>query len=140
MPNSSLCSSQLSAREKFYKQAHLAGKVLRFSARIPVDLRHPSDVDQQFIISYYLADDTVSVFCRSPANSGLTSGQFLNRGYHLNSESGKPFTHDDFYLGARLHFRSRILEIDDIDDYSLAYTHYSIGEIMALIRRKVSSV
>mmetsp|Transcript_15057 Transcript_15057/g.30703 ORF Transcript_15057/g.30703 Transcript_15057/m.30703 type:complete len:373 (+) Transcript_15057:3-1121(+) len=128
---------KLSAREKFYKQAHLAGKVLRFSARIPMELRHPSDVDQQFIISYYLADDTVSVFCRSPANSGLSSGQFLSRGYHLNSETGQPFSHADFYMGAQLHFRSRVLEIDDVDDYSLAYTHLSVPEIMALIRRKV---
>lgn len=30
---------KLSAREKFYKQAHLAGKVLRFSARIPMEVR-----------------------------------------------------------------------------------------------------
>ena len=29
---------KLSAREKFYKQAHLAGKVLRFSARIPMEV------------------------------------------------------------------------------------------------------
>ena len=84
-----------------------------------------------------MADDTVSVYCRSPANSGLSSGQFLNRSYHLNSESGKPFGHGDFYMGARLHFRSRVLEIDDVDDYSLAYTHLTVPEIMALIRRKV---
>ncbi|GMH95523.1 hypothetical protein TrST_g9293 [Triparma strigata] len=128
---------KLSAKEKFYKQAHLAGKILRFSARIPMDLRHPADVDQQFVISYYLADDSISVFCRSPPNSGLTSGQFLNRGFHINTATGKAFTHEEFYLGARLHFRSRVLEIDDVDEYSLAYTHLSINEIMALVRRKV---
>ena len=109
----------------------------RFSARIPMELRHPADVDQQFVISYYLADDSISVFCRSPPNSGLTSGQFLNRGFHINTATGKAFTHEEFYLGARLHFRSRVLEIDDVDEYSLAYTHLSINEIMALVRRKV---
>ena len=128
---------KMTVKEKFYKQAHLAGKILRFSAKIPMELRHPSDVDQKFIISYYLADDTISVFCRSPLNSGLTSGQFLNRGYHINSATGKAFSSGDFYVGARLCFTNKTLEIDDVDDYSLAYTHLTISEIMALVRRKV---
>jgi len=169
---------KLTTKEKFYKQAHLAGKILRFSARVPQELKHPSDVDQQvkrtregllvivvggpvlllltpflvalllapirssyrssqFVISYYLADDTLSVFCRSPLNSGLTSGHYLNRGYHINNASGKPFTAEDFFIGARLQFRSKTLEVDDVDEYSLAYTHLTINEIMALVRRKI---
>jgi Ca2+-binding EF-hand superfamily protein len=89
------------------------------------------------VISYYLADDTISVYCRSPLNSGLASGQFLNRGYHINTGSGKPFTAEDFHIGARLQFMSKTLEVDAVDDYSLAYTHLTINEIMALVRRKI---
>ncbi len=127
----------MSAKEKFYKQAHLAGKILRYAATVPLDMRHPSDVDQKFVISYYLADDTISVYCRSPPNSGLTSGLFLNRGKHLNLDTNKFFGADDFYVGARLRFRGKTLVISDVDQYSLAYTHLDVKEIMALIRRKI---
>jgi len=91
-----------------------------------------------FVVSYYLADDTISVFVRSPPNSGLTSGQYLRRGRHKNLNTGHPFTPDDLYQGARLIFRSLTLEIDAVDDYSKNYTHMTTEEILGLVRQKVN--
>ena len=90
-------------------------------------------------MSYYLADDTISVFVRSPPNSGLTSGQYLRRGRHKNLNTGHPFTPDDLYQGARLIFRSLTLEIDAVDDYSKNYTHMTTEEILGLVRQKPTS-
>ena len=39
-------SDNISAKEQFFKQAHLSGKILRFRAFVPLDKRHPADVDQ----------------------------------------------------------------------------------------------
>jgi len=47
------------------------------------------------------------------------------------------FTTEELFLGARLQFRSRTLEIDAVDDYSMAYTHMSLPEILGLLRQKI---
>jgi len=127
----------LSAKDKFYKQAHLAGKILRYAATVPDELKHPSEVEQKFVISYFLADDQISVYVRSPANSGLTSGGFLSKGVQLNMDTNKPFAAGDFYLGALVKFRNKTLRIDAVDDYSMGYTHMELGEIMGLVRCKI---
>lgn len=51
------------------------GKVLRFTARFNTQV--PEDVDRRFIISYYLADDTISIFEPAQKNSGIVEGKFL---------------------------------------------------------------
>ena len=44
----------------FFKYVDMDKKVLRYTARF--NTRVPEDVDRRFIISFYLADDTVSIF------------------------------------------------------------------------------
>ena len=46
-----------------------AGKSLRFSARLCSVL--PSDLHRQFIVTYYLEDDTIAIFEQAKANSGI---------------------------------------------------------------------
>ena len=53
------------------------GRVLRFRARMVTD--KPEDVDRQFVISYYMEDDTLSVFEPPQRNSGIIGGKFLER-------------------------------------------------------------
>lgn len=47
-------------KRDFFKYVDNDGKVLRFTAKFITQV--PEDVDRRFIISYYLADDTISIF------------------------------------------------------------------------------
>lgn len=47
-------------KRDFFKYVDNDGKTLRFTARFNTQV--PEDVDRRFIISYYLADDTISIF------------------------------------------------------------------------------
>ncbi len=44
----------------FFKYVDNDKKVLRYTARF--NTKVPEDVDRRFIISYYMADDTISIF------------------------------------------------------------------------------
>jgi hypothetical protein len=44
----------------FFKYVDNDKKVLRYTARF--NTKVPEDVDRKFIISFYLADDTISIF------------------------------------------------------------------------------
>ena len=46
-----------------------AGKSLRFSAKMMSMV--PSDQHRQFIVTYYLEDDTIAIFERARHNSGM---------------------------------------------------------------------
>lgn len=62
-----------------------SGQVMRFFAWLVHDpehgtpLRHESDRDRRFIVSYFLADDTVAIFEPPMRNSGIIGGKFLER-------------------------------------------------------------
>jgi len=51
------------------KMLNNAGKSLRFSARLGSVL--PSDLHRQFVVTYYLEDDIITIFEQSRANSGI---------------------------------------------------------------------
>jgi EF-hand domain-containing protein 1 len=44
-----------------------------------VQVQH-TDVGRQFIVQYFMADDTISVFEPPVRNSGILGGKFLERG------------------------------------------------------------
>ena len=48
-----------------------AGKVLRFAAKLGSVL--PADQLQQFIVTFYLEDDTIAIFEQPRPNSGMRS-------------------------------------------------------------------
>jgi hypothetical protein len=56
--------------------------VLRFTGRF--NTKVPEDVDRNFIISFYLADDTISIFEPVTKNSGIVEGKFLERRKYKN--------------------------------------------------------
>ncbi len=49
------------------------------------------DVERRFIITYYMADDTISIFEKPDRNTGFTAGKFLERSRLKNVKSGKFF-------------------------------------------------
>lgn len=55
-------------KKNFFKYVDNDGKILRWTARFNTQV--PEDVDRKFIIAYYLADDTISIFEPAQKNSG----------------------------------------------------------------------
>ena len=58
----------------------------------------------RFIFTYFLADDTVSIYEPLPKNSGLLTGKFLERSKlqkPVDKVNGEPDFYDieDFYIG-----------------------------------------
>ena len=59
-------------------QSGLNSNVLRFVAFMKTD--NPVDAGRKFTVSYFLSDDTISVFEPPQRNSGVIGGKFLERG------------------------------------------------------------
>merc|ERR1712164_113299 len=56
----------------------LNSNVLRFVAFMKT--QNPVDIGRKFIVSFFLSDDTISVFEPPQRNSGVVGGKFLERG------------------------------------------------------------
>lgn len=68
------------------------------------DSQNPDDKDRQFILSYFLYNDTISIYEKSTPNSGIIGGKFLEKkripkpGSTLDSP--KFYTPADLAIGA----------------------------------------
>jgi len=69
----------------FFKYVDNDKKILRYTARF--NTRVPEDVERRFIISFYLADDTISIFEPAQKNSGIVEGPFLQRTKYKNVDN-----------------------------------------------------
>ena len=59
------------------KLVMMEGKTLRFSCKLVND--RPADQSRRFVIRYFLADDTITVYEPPVHNSGLVGGKFIRR-------------------------------------------------------------
>lgn len=112
-------------KRDFFKYVDNDGKVLRFTARFNTQV--PEDVDRRFIISYYLADDTISIFEPAQKNSGIVEGKFLERNKYKNRWNSEKFiTPSDIAIGGDILINSYSFHILSADDYSAKYleAHY----------------
>ena len=74
------------------------------------------DQDRRFIITFYLADDTLSVYEKSQRNNGHVAGKFLERRKVKNPDnSNLYYKSQDFYLNATLNINSFIFTIIEED-------------------------
>lgn len=105
-------------RRDLHKLVENDGKSLRFMARFKHPLR--GEEDREFVISFFLADDTVSIFEPQRRNSGRVGGQFLKRSCQKRSD-GSSFTEADFFVGACVFLVGFDFVLTDVDDYSLKY-------------------
>lgn len=96
------------------------GKVLRFSAHL--DSVRSVDQDREFILSYFLADDTVSVHEKPLRNSGLVTGKFLERCYTINPATGEYFSESDFFVGAVIELNKHKFVLDNADIFVSNYS------------------
>merc|ERR1712025_1365271 len=61
-----------------------------------------NDQNRVFVFRYFLSDDTMSIFEPPQRNSGFISGKFLERGKHMNADTGKFFAKEDFKLNGKI--------------------------------------
>jgi len=126
----------------------LNSNVLRFVAFMKT--QNPVDIGRKFIVSFFLSDDTISVFEPPQRNSGVVGGKFLERGRIrkpnqeiFKSEMSEYYLAKDLYVGAEVTFNDHIFTITDADEYAVGYMeHHSKDFDVAnfpKILRKVST-
>merc|ERR1712151_129638 len=92
------------------------GKILRFKAKF-ADPK-PEDVDRVFVISFHLQDDTLSIHEPPQRNLGIVTGKFLEKGVHMNLESGDLFKVEDLLPGKIVKVFNHEFEMLDMDEYT----------------------
>merc|ERR1712159_786186 len=94
-------------------------KILRFVAQL--DTTAPEDRDRLFIISYYLADDTISVYEPPARNSGFMGGKFMERCRSKNPATNEYYEPKDMQVGACFEFRKHLFILIEADEYTLNF-------------------
>jgi hypothetical protein len=84
------------------------------------------NTSRNFTITFYLEDDTLSVFEDVMRNSGMTGGSFLKRGNYLNSlpedcDMPRPFQATDIYLGNVISVNGCEFSIKEMDEMSVDF-------------------
>lgn len=111
-------------KKNFHKLMNKDSIVLRFSAKLIETERFSladSDKDRKFIISYFMADDTISVYEPIVRNCGIMGGKFLERGRVFKYDLDEIYNHCDLYVGAVLHIHHRGFELLEADEYTYTY-------------------
>jgi len=94
-------------------------KILRFVSQL--DTNAPEDRERLFIVSYYLADDTTSVYEPPARNSGFMGGKFMERCRSKNPDNDEYYTAKDMGVGQVLTFRHHRFVLIEADEYTLNY-------------------
>lgn len=104
----------------FFKYVDNDKKILRYTARF--NTKVPEDVDRRFIISFYLADDTISIFEPAQKNSGIIEGPFLERRKYKNVDKNYEFiTPTDIPVGGDIKINGYNFHMLDCDEYTTKY-------------------
>eukprot|EP00039_Didymoeca_costata_P029173 m.23525 g.23525 ORF g.23525 m.23525 type:complete len:633 (+) comp7511_c0_seq1:131-2029(+) len=94
----------------------VGGNVLRWAAKL--DSTDPLSEDRQFILSYYLVDDTFSIYEQPARNAGRPSGKFLERGKYKLPDGARHYDAHDFLKGARLEIQRHPFVLIYADEYT----------------------
>lgn len=107
-------------KKDFFKAVDNEGKILRFTAKF--NTRVPEDVDRRFLISFFLSDDSVSIYEPAQKNSGIVEGKFLERRKYKNVDKGGEFiTPTDLGIGADVKINGHSFHILACDEYTQKY-------------------
>ncbi|KAF7653715.1 hypothetical protein LDENG_00079090 [Lucifuga dentata] len=98
-------------------------KVLRYSARL--ESQKPEDEGRRFILSYFLANDMISIFEKPSRNSGIIPGKFLEKTRvpkpGSTVENAEFYSPADFAIGATVEVFGHRFVLTDADHYVLKY-------------------
>ncbi|KAF1525218.1 EF-hand domain-containing family member C2, partial [Eudyptes sclateri] len=123
----------------------MESNILRFLAKLVTD--SPIDTDRKFIISYFLSDDTISVFEHIQRNTGILGGKFLERGRIkkpgqelFKSEPSEYFKAQNLFVGARVCFHGHNFLLVDADEYTFNYmekhaNEFSVADVGVILKK-----
>jgi hypothetical protein len=103
-------------QKDFKKLYDNEGKILRFTARFANP--KPEDVNRLFVFNFHLFDDTLSIHEPPQRNLGIVTGRFLEKGVHLNMDSGDLFKIEDLLPGKVVSVFNHRFEMLDMDEYT----------------------
>jgi len=107
-------------KSDFFKAVDNDKKVLRYVAQF--NTKVPEDIDRRFIISYYLADDTVAVYEPAIRNSGILEGPFLRRGQYKNVDNNNQLiTPTEMPIGGDIKINGFSYHLVSCDEYTATY-------------------
>ena len=110
----------LPPKRDFFKYVDNDKKILRFTCKM--NTRVPEDFDRRFIVSFYLANDTISIFEPAQKNSGIVNGKFLERGKYKNVDKGGAYlTPTDMVMGGDVKINGYSFHILSCDEYTKKY-------------------
>jgi hypothetical protein len=106
-------------KKDFKKMMEQDGVIIRFLAKFINP--HVEDKDRVFVISYYLDNDTLSVFEKFERNSGFVGGKFLERARIKSDNSQEYYKESDLYVGAELAINQYSFKLIDCDEFTKKY-------------------
>lgn len=107
-------------KKDFFKAVDNEGKILRFTAKF--NTRVPEDLERRFIISFFLSDDSISIYEPAQKNSGIVEGKFLERRKYKNVDRGGEFvTPTDLTLGGDVKINGYSFHILSCDEFTQRY-------------------
>ncbi|KAK9831357.1 hypothetical protein WJX81_005284 [Elliptochloris bilobata] len=113
-------------RRDFVKLMNLDKIVLRFGCRMIGGGATEADQGRRFVLSYFMADDTMSVFEPPVRNSGIVGGKFLERRpVYAPGGKGVLVTDRDLFVGERLTIAQRVFQLTEADDFTMQYMENS---------------
>lgn len=91
--------------------------ILRYTARLNTTV--PEDIERRFIISYFLADNSLAIYEPSKRNSGIVEGKFLDRGHYKNVSGLREFIEPtDLTVGGNVIINSYSFQILSVDAFT----------------------
>jgi len=105
-------------RKDFKKMMENDGQVIRYLSKFPEGKGSVQDVDRRFIITYFMTDDTVSIYEQFKRNSGFIGGKFMERCKIKNPKSDNYFQWTDFVPGNVLTINKFQFELVEPDTYT----------------------
>jgi len=132
-------------KKDFNKLFKYANKIIRFTAKF-ADPK-PEDAERLFVVNFHLFDDTLSIHEPPQRNLGIVTGQFLEKGVHLNMTTGNLFQPEDLYPGAILDVHGRRFELLDCDEYTRKFftkedggNQLDLAAVLEKIRAQIKSI
>ena len=76
---------------------------------------------RKFIVTFYLADNTLTIQEPAQRNSGIIPGRFLERSEYVNELTGERVKPRDLLQGNSLKILGRILKVEENDEFTRRY-------------------
>jgi Ca2+-binding EF-hand superfamily protein len=105
-----------------------------------------TDDIRRFVLTCFLADDTICIFEPVQRNSGIVGGKFLQR-QKVKKPDGTPFVAKDFFVGCRTVINGFPFIVTATDERSLSYMEHNpndfpqshVGRVTEKLRAYLSS-